>query len=130
MGAGFHGGFRSGCEKLKVSFSQLDLNAMAMMDIYPYSEHGFFGKKGKNSRVIKTSDPEAVSIDFYKRLSIGGTVVPLSNGKGTKTVFADSCATITHRIVTSTKGSPAVDVNVSYSLLVKSQKIHFVLEDK
>ena len=83
--------------------------------------------KGKNARIIKTSTPEATSTDFYNKLGEGGKTEPLANGHGTRTTLPDG-SIIVHRLITSTPGSPAVDIKVIGNSKVKSQKIHFVRE--
>ena len=139
MGGGFHGGFGdttgarnnhlseagSGA-KNGVSSSPIDGNAEAMKADYPHTDAGYFGQKGKNSRVIASSDPIATSKDFYQRISQGGIERPLANGHGTMTVFPDGTR-IVYRVITSTKGSPAVDITVVGPSAISSQKIHFIL---
>lgn len=132
MGAGIHGGFGSTAGSLKdsnIHVGTVDGNVKRMKDEYPVTSSGYFGKKGKNVRIIETSNPENTSKDFYSKLGFGGKTEPLKNGKGTRTVLDDGTV-IVHRLVTSTEGSPAVNIKVIKSNLVKSQKIHFVKEDK
>ena len=124
MGAGYHGGFGHTSGK----GSNVDDNAEAMKDFYPLTANGYFGEKGKNTRVIKTPTPEATSVDFYQRLGEGGRTEMLSNGKGTKTILDDGTI-IVHRLVTTTPNSPAVDIKVIHSSTVKKQKVHFIKEN-
>ncbi len=126
MGAGFHGGF--GGTKGGKQHSSVASNADTMKRQYPLTKSGYFGIKGKNCRIITSASPEATSIDFYRKLGKGGITKPLSNGKGTITTLGDGTR-IVHRIITSTKGSPAVEITISGSSKVKNQKIHFVLEE-
>ena len=100
-------------------------NAEEMKKDYPYTKNGKFGEKGKNAQIIKTDTPAKTSIDFYNRLRKGGKIEPLPNGKGTMTTLPDGTI-ITHRLVTKTPNSPAVDINVKHSQVIKSQKVHFV----
>ncbi len=111
-------------EKVSIQLTIL-LNANQMSKDYPLSESGYFGKKGKNCRVIESSDPIATSTDFYRKIGQGGKISNLPNGKGTKTVLADGTVVV-HRIITSTKESPAVEISVSASQKIKNQKIHFI----
>ena len=149
MGAGVHGGFggtagspneipiepKDNVKKPdKAIDGQVDKhtigdNADKMKKEYPLSPGGYFGEKGDNVRVIKTSTPEATSSDFYKKLADGGHSEPLSNGHGTKTTLPDG-SIVVHRLITSTSGSPAVDIKVIGTSKVKSQKVHFVKEGK
>lgn len=69
------------------------------------------------------------SIDFYKKIGKGGTTTDLPHGKGTKTTLNDGTV-IVHRLITGTKGSPAVEITVSGTAKIKNQKIHFVLKEE
>ncbi len=108
--------------------SSIGANAKAMSNDYKTTQGGYFGEKGKNCRTITSKDPVGTSVDFYERLGKGGKTSSLPNGKGTKTVLGDGTV-IVHRIITSTKGSPAVEISVSGSPSIKNQKIHFILEE-
>ncbi len=133
MGAGIHGGFGEtvGSKPPEKPYRKctIDDNAERMKKLYPLSPSGYFGKKGKNSRVIKSASPEATSTDFYEKIGFGGRSEPLSNGRGTRTTLPDG-SIIVHRLITSTPGSPAVDIKVIGTSKVKSQKVHFVKEGK
>lgn len=131
MGAGIHGGFGgtvgAGDDKHYVPRSSVDLNAKRMSNDYPLTSNGYFGEKGKNVRIIKTPTPETTSSDFYMKLGWGGKTEQLKNGHGTRTTLDDGTI-IVHRLITSTKGSPAVDIKVIHAKTVKSQKVHFIKE--
>ena len=114
---------------LFVDNSSIEANAHAMAADYSLTESGKFGEKGKTYRVISSPDPITTSIDFYNKIGRGGRKTNLPNGKGTKTILGDGTI-IVHRIVTSTKGSPAVEISVSGSPRIKNQKIHFILKEK
>ncbi|MBP3815289.1 MAG: hypothetical protein J6H21_00315 [Firmicutes bacterium] len=136
MGAGGHGGFGNtggsknpGNDKPKKKPRTIDDNVKEMKKDYPYTKDGYFGKKGRNSRVIETGNPEATSVDFFKKIGKGGFVDELPNGKGLRITFADGTV-VTHRLVTKTPNSPAVDINISHSNIIKSQKVHFIKEGK
>ena len=98
--------------------SSLESNAKAMASYYSYALNGYFGQKGKNYRIISSNDSINTSIDFYKKIGKGGTTTDLPNGKGTKTILNDGTV-IVHRIITSTKGSPAVEITVSGTPKIK-----------
>jgi hypothetical protein len=97
---------------------------------YPLT-NGLFGKQGNssrdNTRHIDSDDPISTSKDFYDRISQGSTESTLSNGKGVSAKLSDGTI-ITYRKVSSSDGSPVVDINIrksSNSGGVKQQKIHF-----
>lgn len=107
------------------TLSAVEQNAESMKETYPLTPSGYFGEKGKNVRIIKSPDPITTARDFYSRIRAGGDVSPLPNGKGTMTKLSDGTL-IVYREVTSTPGSPAVEITVSGSKTIKNQKIHFV----
>ena len=98
---------------------------------YKYnSNSGKFGSKGKNVQIISSNNPIKTSEDFFKKISKGGIKSKLTNGKGDRVDFTDG-TTITYRLITSTKGSKAVDIIVVSKSEggISTQKIHFVKED-
>ena len=135
MGTGFHGGFgdtagaknNNKTEGAAVNTNSIASNAEAMKTTYPLNKNGYFGEKGKNCRIIKSKDPVSTSKDFYSKISKGGTESTLSNKHGVMTVLPDKTR-IVYRIITSTKGSPAIEIIVTSSSTVKKQKIHFISE--
>ena len=92
---------------------------------------GYFGTPSapKKSRIrhIEGDCPISTARDFYNRATQGGVEEPLSNGKGFRTTMADG-AVVTIRVMSSSDGSPAVDINISNGGDdgIKKQKIHFV----
>ena len=70
-----------------------------------------FCESTKRAQVYRSKNPIEDSIDFYEKLGIGGRKDELPNGHGTRT-FLDDGSVITHRIVTSTPDSPAVDIKI------------------
>ncbi len=116
--------------KLVKKLSSIDENALLVKDKYGLDENGFFGETTKTrSQVFKSSSPIDDSLEFYDKLSTGGKRTLLDNGHGVKTVLDDDTV-ITHRVITSTKGSPAVDIHVYSKAFVQTQKIHFVYEGR
>lgn len=94
---------------------------------YDYN-NGYFGEQGKSSmkknRQIKCVNPTKESTKFYDSIANGGIEEPLSNGRGLITKLRDGTI-ITYRKITSTAGSPAVEINIKNSTGsngVKSQK--------
>ena len=69
--------------------------------------------------------------EFYDAIALGGREEKLANGKGLNTRLADGTV-ITWREVSSSDGTPAIDINISQSNDsggIKRQKIHFVLKE-
>lgn len=98
--------------------------------------NGYFGEQGDSSkgsvRHIESDDPLATATDFYDQLAHGGIEKKMPNGKGHVTKMEDGTI-ITMRPVSSSDGSPAVDINIKNSKNpsgIKGQKIHFVKKGK
>lgn len=130
MGTGSSGNYGNtkGATNSQSQNNAFSRNVQTASQKYRLTQSGYFGNKGKNSRVIESKNPVATSKDFYSLLSKGGKKSKLANGKGVQTVFPDGTR-IVYRVKTSTPNSPAVDISVSIVSLVKRQKIHFVKED-
>ena len=92
---------------------------------YNLNSNGFFGVKGKHSRIFKTDNPIETSADFYKRISKGGVEETLPNGKGVQTIFDDG-SRVVYRVKTSTPNSPAIDISINDYSGIRKQKIHFI----
>ncbi len=106
--------------------------------------NGFFGKEsenksaGKDVRNISSTNPLKTSKNFYNRLTKGGTEknIPAKSKKGKgemHVIIMPDGATVTYREISSSDGSPAVDINIKYCSSnsgIKSQKIHFTGEKK
>ena len=104
-------------------------NKAGLTERYPLRK-GYFGSKGSNSSVrrVESDDPSSTSKDFYDRAAKGGIETPLPNGKGVMTGLSDGTI-VTMRQISSSDGSPAVEINISKSndsAGIKGQKIHFV----
>lgn len=105
-------------------------NLPSLLARYPY-KNGYFGSPAKSSRVrhILSDSPTATARDFYERASKGGVEEPMRNGRGVKTLMGDDTV-VSLREVSSSDGSPAVEINIrksSSSGGIKNQKIHFEL---
>lgn len=92
---------------------------------------GYFGNVGKSGnkkiREINSSDQFKDAKKFYDKIAYGGIESKLDNGKGFMTKLKDGTI-ITYREITSTKDSPAVEINIKQSNDsggIKNQKIHF-----
>jgi hypothetical protein len=121
------------------TFRSIGENVTALKNDYPFSD-GYFGRKGEsstNSRVrnIESADPHATAKEFYNKATYGGIESDIYNKKtgeviGQKTKLADG-SIISWRDVSSSDGTPAVEINIEQSTSnggVKQQKIHFVKE--
>lgn len=93
--------------------------------------HGYFGEHGdstkERTRHIESSNPLKTAKDFYEKLTYGAIEKSLPNGKGKIAKLKDGTI-ITYREISSSDGSPAVDINIKKSTNsngVKQQKIHF-----
>ena len=110
-----------------VARTTIEENAKLVKEKYGLDENGMFCQSTKRAQVYKSKTPVEDSIEFYEKLGTGGKKEELPNGHGTRTTLSDKTV-ITHRIITSTPDSPAVDINIQSPSFIKSQKIHFVLE--
>ena len=109
--------------------TSIDENAKFVKDKYGLDENGMFCESTKRAQVYRSKKPIEDSIDFYEKLGTGGRKDTLPNGHGMRT-FLDDGSVITHRIVTSTPDSPAVDIKIISPSFVKPQKIHFIYESE
>lgn len=98
-------------------------------------KNGYFGENsphgGNSTRNIAADDNLGAAQDFYDKLAYGGKE-QIVNDNMRITHMADGTV-ITMRKVSSSDGTPVVDINIEYSRGsggVKSQKIHFVKEVK
>lgn len=106
-------------------------NIETLLDEHPLTPGGYFGVKGKNTRVIASDNPKATADSFWKKLSRGGRADPLPNGKGDRVRFDDGSIAV-YRVVSRSKGSPAVEISVESSngrKIAAYQKIHFILKE-
>lgn len=98
---------------------------------YKYS-NGLFGNRSNSSiertRHIESKNPIATAKDFYDKLTYGGIENNLDNGKGKKTKMKDGTI-VSYRPISSSDGSPVVEINIRKSYDsgdLKQQKIHFI----
>lgn len=110
-------------------------NVSNIKTFYPL-HNGYFGNQGDSSkgniRHIESENPLAAATDFYDQIAHGAIEKKLPNGKG-KVAKMEDGAIITIRPVSSSDGSPAVDINIKNSKNsggIKGQKIHFVKKGK
>lgn len=106
-------------------------NIQELSKIYPINEEGYFSKKGEADedgiRQIDGEDAIITARRFYETLAYGGIEENLPNGKGVRAMLKDGTFVI-YREITSTPGSPAVEINIRKSkdnFGIKYQKIHF-----
>ena len=119
-----------------MSFRSIGENVSELKRDFAYEE-GYFGKKGKsstNSRVrnIESSDPKTTAKIFYDKIAFGGKESNIYNRSGEivgkKTKLSDG-SVVSWREISSSDGSPAVEINIEKSTNsagLKQQKIHFV----
>jgi ribosomal protein L24E len=104
-------------------------NVASLKSEYLYS-NGYFGEKGAGRvfvRNIKSDDPAKTAKNFYDTAARGGIEHQMSNGKGIYTKMRDGTI-LSFREVSSSDGSPAVEINIKQSTDnggLKYQKIHF-----
>ena len=107
--------------------SSLDKNFNCLKKYYPVqlTPRGYLGPRGNTSkvRIIKTKDPEFLAQKIYDKLKTGGveTIEPTRRF----TILGDG-SEVQLRTVTSSPGSPAVEILVSNSSKIQAQKIHLV----
>jgi len=112
----------------KWEHDSLEYNAHKMRGAYTLKANGYFGDATGHRRVRQIVSANALrsANDFFKQLTKGTTAKPLSNGKGYIARMPDGY-TVTVRAVSSSDGSPAVDIHIKcHEKTVKDQKIHFV----
>ena len=81
-------------------------------------------------RNIKSDDPVKTAQDFYDKAAHGGIKKEMNNVKGVYTKIKDG-SILSYREVSSSDGSPAVEINIKQSTDhgdIKYQIIHFVKE--
>lgn len=105
-------------------------NMLLLKNEFNYN-NGYFGEKGQSRafvRNIVSDDPLKTAKEFYDKVAHGGIERTMDNGKGVYTKMSDGTI-LSFREVSSSDGSPAVEINISNSTDhgdLKSQKIHFV----
>ncbi len=110
--------------------ASLERNALEMTGIFELHKSGYFGKKSNHRvRVIEVDQVVTDSTLFFERLSKGAIISQRKNAQGKIVTLAyfDNGDHLAYRLITSTKGSPAVEITVVEKSLVRSQKIHFIL---
>lgn len=124
MGTGIYKGGSFHHHSIKENLPNLKLK-------YPFS-NGYFGNRGdstkERTRHIESDNPISTSTDFYNKLTHGAIEKRLPNEKGTVAKLEDGTI-VSYRKISSSDGSPAVDINIKRSNEtggVKRQKIHFV----
>ncbi len=105
-------------------------NLPSLTSSYAYN-NGYFGDRGQGRdfvRNISSEDPVRTAQDFYDNASHGGIERQMENGNGLYTKMKDGTI-LSYREVSSSDGSPAVEINIKKSTDsggIKYQKIHFV----
>ena len=113
------------------SYHSINDNLTTLNKLFQH-KNGYFGIKGKAKvksdyyRQINSNNPLKTAKLFYEKIANGGIEKKLPNGAFV-TKLKDGTI-ITFREITSTAGSPAIDINIkksSSSSGIKNQKIHF-----
>ena len=114
-------------------YRSIGQNLMIVSSTYEY-DNGRFGvnspSTGNQTRNIASSDNLSTAKDFYDKIALGGIEKSYNNGKMKITKMADG-TTITMREISSSDGTPVVEINIKGSTHtggIKNQKIHFVEE--
>lgn len=118
------------------TYRTLRENLPAISKLYGPPSGGFFGKVGKagvkETRQIDVDDVLSESRKFYDTIAYGGIESNLPKGNGVRTEMKDGTI-IVYREITSTDGSPAVEINVRKSsddCGLTYHKIHFEKKGK
>ena len=116
-----------------IYFRSIGQNILIVSNTFSYSK-GFFGENSKHgkdrTRNITASDNLATAKEFYDKIAFGGKE-QIVNENMSITRMADGTV-ITMRKVSSSDGTPVVDINIksgTHTGGVKGQKIHFVKGD-
>lgn len=111
-------------------YHNISENVTTVSHFYSYKD-GYFGGKSRSKdnyvRIIESENPLSTAKDFYDKIGYGGIEKPLKGGKGYTTKMEDGTI-LTYRPISSSDGSPAVEINIKGSDShgkLKSQKIHF-----
>jgi hypothetical protein len=93
-------------------------------------DHGHFGKPSDKTnsiaRIIESPDPIATAERFFRLAAEGGTM--RTDKPNIKVAELKDGSFITFRVVSSSDGTPAVDLNLTPPTYVKTRKIHFTKE--
>jgi hypothetical protein len=122
-----HGGSYTSPRNSEAQFLE---NERIVTKRFPLSPAGYFGTRGKSKdnsvRNIISVDPLETAKSFFRVLGEGGRVFSMPNGRGEIRLF-EGGSLVSIREVSSSDGSPSVEVNVKFkeSHIAKNQKIHF-----
>ena len=126
MGTGFKGN--------SLYFRSVGQNVLPTSSKYKF-KNGYFGDNSphgnRSTRNITAADNLAAATDFYNTLAYGG--VEQKIGENMRITRMADGTIITMRKVSSSDGTPVVDINIERSTHtggVKKQKIHFVKGEK
>jgi hypothetical protein len=126
MGTGFKGG--------SANHRSISDNLVILCRTFKF-HNGYFGEKGHGrsfTRNIISDNPIETAKQFYNMAAYGGVEKRMKNGSVKITKMRDGTI-LSFREITSSPGSPAVEINVEQSIDsggIKKQKIHFAKEAK
>ena len=104
-----------------------------MMEIVPLTKSGYFGDKAKNTsssrvRIVESSNPVKTAYEFQAKAIKGFISMRTITGKGYVVKLKDGTK-ISYRMISSSDGSPVVELTIKDLKRVKDQKIHFIKGD-
>lgn len=115
-------------------YRSIGQNIMVVSQQYEF-RGGYFGNNsphGNNStRNIPSTDNLKTSKDFYDKIAYGGRERIINDNLRITRMHDGTVITI--RVVSHSDGTPVVDINIKSSKHtggIKTQKIHFIQEDK
>lgn len=111
--------------------TKLAHNLQKLTGKFPLSADGYFGRKGTGKvRIIEGHNAEKTAKDFWSRISTGGRF--FKAGPGVQGVLFSDGSKAYLRIKTSSKGSPAIHIEISskHNRVKNKQKIHFTQKKK
>lgn len=133
MGKGFHGGFQGTSGSPSASHTFAD-NLPKLTKKYPASSTGYFGEKGKGKHVrrISSRNPLDTARDFYRKATEGavyrGPLIRKNKGPvpHSEVAFLRDGSRIQIREISSSDGTPTVEICIDRLGFIKPQKIHFI----
>jgi len=129
MGGGY-GGSRGGPNG---AGAEILRNIERLKQEFPTTRGGYFGSRSTstNRRNIASADPLATARKFFELISRGGQRTTEHKPGVTRVRFPDG-SNITYRPVSSSDGSPVVDINLKIlqDKIARYQKIHFTEASK
>lgn len=115
-----------------VGGNTLEENLSRLVEKFPVSESGYFGKRGHGKhyiRNIESNNPARTAAEFAQLASMYPSSVSVIKGKGMVYTLRDG-GVVSYRYFSSSDGTPVVELTTNGISGIKNQKIHFVLKRK